>query len=184
MYLPASADMSAWESVSIIEKRSSVCRSNNGQNHSKRLRMQKWLCGKTQSRSTLCLFGRGFVCVFPKLEHLPTMQFDHQQFRLSFLCAVFLAANVASGREKQTTEVLHAFLTRSASSQVWHRFVCSRIRAFSSFSVSRFCSVRVCHIHPFSSAYPIRIIERLELPPAAIGWETGSILDMSPFLSL
>lgn len=135
MYLPASADMSAWESVSIIEKRSSVCRSNNGQNHSKRLRMQKWLCGKTQSRSTLCLFGRGFVCVFPKLEHLPTMQFDHQQFRLSFLCAVFLAANVASGREKQTTEVLHAFLTRSANSQVWHSFVCSRIRAFSSFSV-------------------------------------------------
>lgn len=62
----------------------------------------------------------GFVCVFPKLEHLPTMQFDHQQFSLSFLCAVFLAANVASGREKQTTEVLHAFLTRSAGSQVWH----------------------------------------------------------------
>lgn len=41
-----------------------------------------------------------------------------------------------------------------------------------------------CHIHPFSSAYPIRITERLELHPAAVGWETGSILDMSPFLSL
>lgn len=56
IFVPACADMSAWESVSIIEKRSSVCRSNNGQNHSKRLRMQKWLCGKTQSRSMLCLF--------------------------------------------------------------------------------------------------------------------------------
>lgn len=180
MYLPASADMSAWESVSIIEKRSSVCRSNNGQNHSKRLRMQKWLCGKTQSRSTLCLFGRGFVCVFPKLEHLPTMQFDHQQFRLSFLCAVFLAANVTSGREKQTTEVLHAFLTRSASSQVWHRFVCSRIRAFSSFSVRvlSYPSIFFClsyQDHREAGASP---------PVSHPGWETGSILDMSPFLSL
>lgn len=143
MYLPASADMSAWESVSIIEKRSSVCRSNNGQNHRKRLRMQKWLCGKTQSRSTLCLFGRGFVCVFPKLEHLPTMQFDHQQFRLSFLCAVFLAANVASGREKQTTEVLHAFLTRSASSQVWHLFCLQSHTSFFKF----LCEGFVISIH-------------------------------------
>lgn len=178
MYLPASADMSAWESVSIIEKRSSVCRSNNGQNHSKRLRMQKWLCGKTQSRSTLCLFGRGFVCVFPKLEHLPTMQFDHQQFRLSFLCAVFLAANVASGREKQTTEVLHAFLTRSASSQVWHRFVCSRIRAFSSFSV------RVLSYPSIFFCLSYQDHREAGASPPVSGWETGSILDMSPFLSL
>lgn len=65
----------------------------------------------------LCCVCLGVFCVyvFPKLEHLPTMQLDHQQFSLSFW---FLAANVASGKEKQTTEVLHAFLTRSASYQV------------------------------------------------------------------
>lgn len=179
MYLPASADMSAWESVSIIEKRSSVCRSNNGQNHSKRLRMQKWLCGKTQSRSTLCLFGRGFVCVCSQSSSTYPQCNLTTNSSGSVSCVLCFSQLMSPQAEKSRQQ-------RSCTLS-WHAQQVLRFDtvlfavAYELFQVSLW---GFCHIHPFSSAYPIRITERLELPPAAVGWETGSILDMSPFLSL